>query len=106
MKNEMTARLFKVSQFSNDRELTGELKKQNIALTPSEVRKIARILARDPSLVELHIFNVEWSEHCSYKSSKAVLEEFLPTRAPNVIQGPEEDAGIIYLAKVKREKWG
>jgi phosphoribosylformylglycinamidine synthase len=106
MKGEMSRRVLKVSQLENDRDLAGKLKEYKIGLTAPEVRKIARILGRDPTLVELHIFNVEWSEHCSYKSSKAVLEEFLPTQAPNVIQGPEEDAGIIYLTRIKGERYG
>ena len=67
---------------------------QNISLKSNELARIRSLLGRDPSLVELHIFNVMWSEHCSYKSSKALLKT-LPTSAPHVVLGPGEDAGII-----------
>lgn len=63
-------------------------------LTELEYARIRRILGRNPSFTELGIFSVLWSEHCSYKSSKVYLRE-LPTRAPWVIQGPGENAGIV-----------
>ncbi|MFV0480432.1 MAG: phosphoribosylformylglycinamidine synthase subunit PurL [Campylobacteraceae bacterium] len=56
--------------------------------------KIKEILNREPNLVELGIFSAMWSEHCSYKSSKKYLNGF-PTKAPWVIQGPGENAGVI-----------
>lgn len=56
--------------------------------------KIMEILGRRPNLTELGIFSVMWSEHCSYKSSKKWLKT-LPTKAPWVICGPGENAGII-----------
>ncbi|MCD6219647.1 phosphoribosylformylglycinamidine synthase, partial [Candidatus Calescamantes bacterium] len=87
-------------------ELVSFLRREGINLTPQEVRRIADILGRDPSLVELHIFNVEWSEHCSYKSSKKILKKYLPTKGPNVILGPGEDAGIVYLTTWKGERYG
>ena len=49
-----------------------------------------------PNLVELGIFSVMWSEHCSYKSSRAVLRE-LPTTGPRVLQGPGENAGAVAI---------
>ena len=52
------------------------------------------MLGREPNLVELGIFSVMWSEHCSYKSTRAHLKK-LPTKAPWVIQGPGENAGVI-----------
>ncbi|MEW5974541.1 MAG: phosphoribosylformylglycinamidine synthase subunit PurL [Acidobacteriota bacterium] len=63
-------------------------------LTDEEYRRILVCLGREPSLTELGIFSVMWSEHCSYKSSKVHLKR-LPTRGPRVLQGPGENAGII-----------
>jgi len=63
-------------------------------LTDEEFARIQRILGRPPTFTELGIFSVLWSEHCSYKSSKVYLKEF-PTKAPWVIQGPGENAGIV-----------
>ncbi|MBL8711183.1 MAG: phosphoribosylformylglycinamidine synthase subunit PurL [Rhodospirillaceae bacterium] len=51
-------------------------------------------MGREPSMTELGIFSVMWSEHCSYKSSRVHLKK-LPTKAPWVIQGPGENAGVI-----------
>ncbi|HER44221.1 MAG TPA: phosphoribosylformylglycinamidine synthase subunit PurL, partial [Candidatus Eisenbacteria bacterium] len=51
------------------------------------------------------IFNTMWSEHCSYKSSRAVLKELLPTEAPNVVLGPGEDAGIVRFAPAEDGDW-
>ncbi len=100
-----TKRVLPVGNLSAE-ELAPCLHKEGINLTPQEVGKIADILGRNPSLVELHIFNVEWSEHCSYKSSKKILKEYLPTKAPNVIMGPGEDAGIVYLTTHQGERYG
>ena len=63
-------------------------------LTPDEYRTLLEILGRKPTLAELGVFSVMWSEHCSYKSSKKWLKT-LPTEAPHVIQGPGENAGVI-----------
>lgn len=68
---------------------------------------IKKILSREPNLVEIGIFSAMWSEHCSYKSSKVHLSGF-PTKAPWVIQGPGENAGVIdigggYAAVFKME---
>jgi len=68
--------------------------RQNISLKANELGRIRELLDRNPTLVELHIFNIMWSEHCSYKSSKRVLKT-LPTEAPHVVLGPGEDAGVI-----------
>ena len=51
-------------------------------------------LGRNPNLVELGIYSVMWSEHCSYKSSRRHLGKF-PTKNASVIQGPGENAGVI-----------
>ncbi|MFZ0539740.1 MAG: phosphoribosylformylglycinamidine synthase subunit PurL [Candidatus Sulfotelmatobacter sp.] len=64
-------------------------------LTPDEYEKIKQLLGgREPTLAELGIFSVMWSEHCSYKSSRIHLKR-LPTRSKRVLQGPGENAGII-----------
>ena len=63
-------------------------------LSPEEYQRILKALGREPNLVELGIFSVMWSEHCSYKSSRAHLKK-LPTQAPWVICGPGENAGVI-----------
>jgi phosphoribosylformylglycinamidine synthase len=64
-------------------------------LTSDEYEKIKQLLGgREPSLTELGIFSVMWSEHCSYKSSRVHLKR-LPTRSKLVMQGPGENAGII-----------
>ena len=64
-------------------------------LTLDEYEKIKQLLGqREPTLTELGIFSVMWSEHCSYKSSRVHLKR-LPTRSKRVLQGPGENAGII-----------
>ncbi len=63
-------------------------------LTAEEYQTVLTIMGRTPSLTELGIFSVMWSEHCSYKSSKKWLKT-LPTKAPWVICGPGENAGVI-----------
>ena len=67
-------------------------------LTPEEFGLAVQILGRRPNLLELGIFSVMWSEHCSYKSSKKWLKT-LPTKAPWVIQGPGENAGVIDIGE-------
>src|SRR6266567_5219454 len=64
-------------------------------LTSDEYDKIKKLLGgREPTLTELGIFSVMWSEHCSYKSSRVHLKR-LPTHSRRVLQGPGENAGII-----------
>lgn len=63
-------------------------------ISDAEYTKILEILGREPNLLELGIFSAMWSEHCSYKSSKKYLNGF-PTKAPWVLQGPGENAGVI-----------
>jgi len=79
----------------------------NHKLSQEDYAHIKQILGREPNLVELGIFSAMWSEHCSYKSSKVHLKGF-PTKAPWVIQGPGENAGVIdigdgYAAVFKME---
>src|SRR4029079_13440759 len=74
--------------------ITPEIIRQH-GLTPEEYEKIKQLLGgREPSVTELGIFSVMWSEHCSYKSSRVHLKR-LPTRSRRVVQGPGENAGII-----------
>ena len=63
-------------------------------ITPQEYERIVAALGRTPSLTELGIYSVMWSEHCSYKSSRVHLKR-LPTKSDLVVQGPGENAGII-----------
>ena len=62
--------------------------------TPDEYQRVLAAMGREPNLLELGIFSVMWSEHCSYKSSRMHLAK-LPTTAPWVICGPGENAGVI-----------
>ena len=63
-------------------------------LNPEEYQRVLHAMGREPNLLELGIFSVMWSEHCSYKSSRLHLKK-LPTEAPWVICGPGENAGVI-----------
>ena len=63
-------------------------------LTPDEYGKIVDLLGRAPTFEELGVFAVMWSEHCSYKSSRAWLRQ-LPTGGTRVIEGPGENAGVV-----------
>ncbi|MFC1768865.1 phosphoribosylformylglycinamidine synthase subunit PurL [Nanoarchaeota archaeon] len=96
--------IINVKEYS-DSQLQGFLSKNGMTMSVSEARKVVELLGRNPTLTELHIFNIQWSEHCSYKSSKKVLK-MLPTSGPNVIQGPAEDAGIIHFANVGKDRYG
>src|ERR1700704_532570 len=63
-------------------------------LKPDEYERLRKLIGRTPSFTELGIFSAMWNEHCSYKSSRIHLRR-LPTKAPWVIQGPGENAGVI-----------
>ncbi|MDM7459663.1 MAG: phosphoribosylformylglycinamidine synthase subunit PurL [Paracoccus sp. (in: a-proteobacteria)] len=63
-------------------------------LKPEEYDRILQIIGREPSFTELGIFSAMWNEHCSYKSSKKWLRT-LPTKGPQVICGPGENAGVV-----------
>ncbi len=89
----------------DDEQLQGVLKEHGVGLTCSEARRIVDLIGHNPTLTELHIFNVEWSEHCSYKSSKTTIKR-LPTEAPNVMLGPQEDAGIVFFTEYEGKRWG
>jgi phosphoribosylformylglycinamidine synthase subunit PurL len=63
-------------------------------IKPDEYDRILQLLGREPNLLELGLFSVMWSEHCSYKSSRVHLKT-LPTTGPRVVQGPGENAGAV-----------
>jgi phosphoribosylformylglycinamidine synthase subunit PurL len=81
-------------------QVTPELLAQH-SITPDEYQSILSALGRVPSLTELGIYSVMWSEHCSYKSSRVHLRR-LPTKSDRVVQGPGENAGIIDVG----DGWG
>jgi phosphoribosylformylglycinamidine synthase len=78
---------------SNEPAITPELIAEH-GLKPVEYERIVALIGRAPSFTELGIFSAMWNEHCSYKSSRIHLRT-LPTKAPWVIQGPGENAGVI-----------
>ena len=65
-----------------------------LGLKLDEYEKIVVILGRVPSVTELYMYSLMWSEHCSYKHSRKALRMF-PTEGPHVLQGPGENAGVI-----------
>ena len=69
---------------------------RQFGLNAEEYASVLAIMGRTPSLTELGIFSVMWSEHCSYKSSRVWLKH-LPTTAPWVIHGPGENAGVVAI---------
>jgi len=69
---------------------------REFALSADEYVRVLDIMGRIPSLTELGVFSVMWSEHCSYKSSRVWLRT-LPTKAPWVIHGPGENAGVVHI---------
>lgn len=76
-----------------------------IGLSDAELFSIVRTLGRAPTDVELYAFDAQWSEHCSYKSSRRQLRK-LPTDGPTVMQGPAEDAGILHLGTWHGRRYG
>jgi phosphoribosylformylglycinamidine synthase subunit PurL len=67
---------------------------RSFGLSAEEYGRVLAIMGRTPSFTELGVFSVMWSEHCSYKSSRVWLKQ-LPTKAPWVIHGPGENAGVV-----------
>ncbi len=67
---------------------------RDFGLSSEEYSRVLSIMGRTPSLTELGVFSVMWSEHCSYKSSRVWLKQ-LPTKQPWVIHGPGENAGVV-----------
>jgi phosphoribosylformylglycinamidine synthase subunit PurL len=77
---------------------------RDLGLTDDELDAIQRHLGRDPTFVELAMFSVMWSEHCSYKSSRIHLKT-LPTEGPQVLVGPGEGAGVVEVAPGVAVAW-
>ena len=69
---------------------------EKVGLTEEEFADVRGILGRDPNWVELGLYGLMWSEHCSYKTSKRCLRT-LPTSGPRILQGPGENAGVVDL---------
>ena len=67
---------------------------REMGLTDTEFDLIKQHLQREPNFLEVGLFSVMWSEHCSYKTSKPLLRNF-PTTGPQVLQGPGENAGVV-----------
>lgn len=88
----------------NDQEIQKTLAELNISLTSDEVRKIQnKMLGRAPSIAELVLFSIQGSEHCSYKSSRSYLKEFI-TESPDVVLGAKEDAGVVAITTDNKGK--
>jgi phosphoribosylformylglycinamidine synthase len=90
---------------ARDDEVSAQAKMHGIALRVPELRRIVERLGRDPTIVEAHAFDAQWSEHCSYKSSRIHLSR-LPGASPDVLLGPGEDAGIVRLGDYAGEAYG
>ena len=73
--------------------VTADVAKEH-GLSPEEWQAALEIMGRTPTITELGIVSVMWSEHCSYKSSRVWLKT-LPTTGPRVICGPGENAGVV-----------
>ena len=71
---------------------------EELGLTAEEYEQIKQVLGREPNKVELGMYSVMWSEHCSYKSSKEQLRK-LPTEGARMILGPGENAGVVDIGK-------
>ncbi|MBP9773561.1 MAG: phosphoribosylformylglycinamidine synthase subunit PurL [Candidatus Peribacteraceae bacterium] len=89
-----------------DDEVKAALSKHRIGLTVEEARKVQEMLGRPPTLTEATIWGIQGSEHCSYKSSRRFLKQFL-TDSSHVILGPKEDSGIVAITDgPKGKRWG
>ena len=94
------------TQFKDNAELAVELRSRRLGLKPDEARRVQQMLDHPPTQAELCVFDIEWSEHCSYKSSRPVLKANLPTESRNVILGPGEDAGIVFFCEHEGVRYG
>jgi len=90
---------------SDDAALGRALAANGLALKVSEARTIAERLGRDPTLVEAFAFDAQWSEHCSYKSSRTFLKR-LPTEGESVVVGVGQDAGVVRLGEWEGRSYG
>ena len=92
-KADRTATASRVPARKGDPEITPEVVAEH-GLSVDEYERVRGVMGRDPTFTELGVFSAMWSEHCGYKNSKRLLR-LLPTKAPWVIQGPGENAGVI-----------
>ncbi len=88
-----TAPVIDVEPRRGDPEITPEVVADH-GLSEKEYARVVDLMGRPPTFTELGVFSAMWSEHCGYKNSKRLLR-LLPTKAPWVIQGPGENAGVI-----------
>lgn len=91
---------------ASDDDISTILKEYQIGLTVDEAKKIVELLGRDPTLTEAVIWGIQGSEHCSYKSSRRFLKNFV-TDSKHIILGPVEDSGIVAITDgPKGKRWG
>ncbi|MCA9370745.1 MAG: phosphoribosylformylglycinamidine synthase subunit PurL, partial [Candidatus Peregrinibacteria bacterium] len=91
---------------AQDDEISSILKEYQIGLTVEEAKKIVDLLGRDPTLTEAIIWGIQGSEHCSYKSSRRFLKNFV-TEGKHIILGPKEDSGIVAITDgPSGKRWG
>ncbi|MEO6331727.1 MAG: phosphoribosylformylglycinamidine synthase II, partial [Gemmatimonadaceae bacterium] len=83
----------KVAPRPGDPRITPALVAEH-GLNEDEFKRLVDMLGREPTFTELGIISALWSEHCSYKHSRALLKT-LPTEGPQVLQGPGENAGVV-----------
>jgi phosphoribosylformylglycinamidine synthase len=89
----------------DDGAIRAAVERHGLGFTTEEARSLARLLGRDPTVLEAHLFNTMWSEHCSYKSSKPTLKKYLPTEGRFVVLGPVEDAGVVEIGEHAGRVW-
>ncbi len=90
---------------ASDEDLKRLARREALALSAEELRSIAARIGRDPTRAEAHAFAIQWSEHCSYKSSRPLLKA-LPVRSADVLVGVGEDAGILRAATLDGVDYG
>jgi len=90
---------------ASDDDLQRLARREALALSPAELRSIAQRIGRDPTRAETHAFSIQWSEHCSYKSSRPLLKK-LPTASSDVLVGVGEDAGVLRAGIVDGIEYG
>jgi len=90
------AAAYTIDEAAHPDRVAATLARRGVRLEPDEVTLLVELLGRPPLWPEAVLFGILWSEHCSYKSTRHLLRR-LPTRAPQVILGPGEDAGVVRL---------